>query len=232
VDPNLVQIVVELAREFPGGAMLRSSSNCEDLPGFPSAGLYHSEAVTKIANAKVEGAIRKVWASTYGERAVLERAEVGLNEAYVGMAIPVMPLIQRPKASGVAVTANPWRPDLGGCFINIQLGTNAVTAACGGALPEQVVLHMWERRAMSLQYISGSSLLKTGQYIIDAELGEILRANFHVVHEHFMQRLSIEWLRAGANAVNIEFFVMEDNGLVIVQARPTQVQERPGKRLS
>ncbi|MDE3125174.1 MAG: hypothetical protein KGK14_06645, partial [Bacteroidota bacterium] len=56
---------------YADGAIFRSSTNCEDLPGFPSAGLYISEPLTDLSPKQIETAILKVWASVYLEKAYL-----------------------------------------------------------------------------------------------------------------------------------------------------------------
>ena len=79
--------------------------------GFPSAGLYLSEKVETSSHdsaddwLKIENAVLRVWASTYLDKAFLERRDFGINENDVCMAILVMPLLSSCiKANGVAVT--------------------------------------------------------------------------------------------------------------------------------
>jgi hypothetical protein len=55
------------------GVILRSSSNCEDLPRCPSAGIYHSELVDEFDWSAIERGILRVWASVFTRKAVAAR---------------------------------------------------------------------------------------------------------------------------------------------------------------
>jgi hypothetical protein len=209
------------------GIIFRSSTNCEDLPGFPSAGLYDSEAVLKMEWPDMDLAIRKVWASTFGDRAILERRSFGLQEMSVGMAILVMPLLRSSvKANGVGLTINPYRFDLGGAFVNVQVGTTAVTSSCGGAVPEQVLFVRDDPAAMAMQYISSSSLLESGEYIVTQPIGAAVHIMLKILHAQFDQSYNLNSKSSRDNALDVEFFILNTNEIVVVQARPIEYQIR------
>jgi hypothetical protein len=114
----------------------------------------------------------------------------------------------------VAVTANPLRRDLGGVYINVQVGTVAVTDACQGERPEQVLLYRDNLQTLSFQYLASSSLLGPGEFIIDQELGGRLNSLLQDLHTRF---------REGANAIDSEFFILKNREIVILQVRPVDM---------
>lgn len=69
VDPELVLSVIDKIRQHGMTSVIfRSSTNTEDLPGFNGAGLYESVPLIGESSqdpAKVEAAIKKVWASVW-----------------------------------------------------------------------------------------------------------------------------------------------------------------------
>ena len=215
------------------GVIFRSSTNCEDLPGFPSAGLYVSEKVHMQSGAEnvddyedeFEFAILKVWASVFFDKAYLERREFGIDESKVAMAILVMPLLSLcVKANGVAVTTNPYRADLGGHFINVQAGTSAVTDACGGATPEQLVFIHDGFKELTMEYLSSSSIVPKGERIINAENAPKLNNVLTGIHRGFK---SIHTPESMTNAADVEFLLLQNDEIVILQARPVRMQLRP-----
>jgi hypothetical protein len=58
------------------------------------------------------------------------RRSLEIDEKEVGMCVLVMPLIKNCVSANAALTMNPIRPDLGGLFVTVQVGTTAVTDAC------------------------------------------------------------------------------------------------------
>jgi hypothetical protein len=207
------------------GVIFRSSTNCEDLPGFPSAGLYVSEPVTDPGKAQFEKAILKVWASVFLEKAYLERREFGITEKEVSMAILVMPLLRScVKANGVAVTTNPFRVDLGGNYLNVQLGSVAVTDSCNGKTPEQVMFIRDGFRDLTIEYIASSNLLPPGEHIITTELATPLNRLLGSIGNGFRVFHTPESM---TNAADVEFLILKNNEIVILQARPVKIQHRP-----
>lgn len=270
------------------GVIFRSSTNCEDLPGFPSAGLYVSEKVKMsskessslaeedendqkskhfknalgeeeddlnelngkannshmnaeeddeeadfsddddqrgILAKKFEKAILTVWASTFLEKAYLERREFGIDESKVAMAILVMPLFSKNvKANGVAVTTNPYRADLGGNYLNVQNGVTAVTDACDGAAPEQVIFIHDGFKDLTIEYLSSSSLVPKGEHIITTDIARKLNGVLSGIHRGFKTMHTVD---SKTNAADVEFLILHNNDIVILQARPVKVQHRP-----
>lgn len=207
------------------GVILRSSTNCEDLPGFPSAGLYESHPVTDFSIGKISQGILKVWASTFLSKAYLERREFGINERLVSMAVLVMPLLRSSvKMNGVAVTTNPFRIDLGGCYLNVQQGTLAVTDACQGHTPEQIMFIRDGFKELTMEYLSSSSLCPKGQHLMTPSLATDLNRILMGIHNGFRQ---FHTPVSKTNAADVEFFILQNDDIVILQARPVRVQHRP-----
>ena len=132
-------------------AIVRSSTNTEDLPGFNGAGLYDSVLVQVasptlwtdpavglpiIANAAAE-----VWASVWSDRAALEREAFGIDHSEVGMAVLIQPWLdgRTVLANGVALSDQGARSST---VINSLPGsTERVTGPSAGVMAEQLMLH-------------------------------------------------------------------------------------------
>jgi hypothetical protein len=152
----------------------------------------------------------------------MARREFGILEREVGMAVLVMPLLKNcVLANGVLVTNNPYRPDLGGLLINCQVGTVAVTAGCGGAIAEQVLVYYDEIDENGIEVISGSSLLPKGEFLLTEERVRSLQS---------VVLWKLDDLKKELGTLDVEFFILRNNEIVIVQARPVRMQLRKEKR--
>jgi hypothetical protein len=141
------------------------------------------------------------------------------------MAVLVMPLLGNcVLANGVGVTMNPYRPDMGGVLLNVQAGTLAVTDACGGATPEQLVITNDNSENESIQRIAQSSVMPPGTFLITKKMaGKLKKCLLDI-------ELSIGQVLCGeVNAIDAEFFILKTEEIVVVQARLAAVQERPTK---
>ncbi len=132
----------KLIADYPGQTMrFRSSTNAEDLDGFPCAGCYDSHtgdpgdwetdtaacATDGNNNCSVLQAIRKTWATVWKLRTYEEREYHSIDHTAVGMALLVHHNFALEEANGVAVTANPFDPSglVPGLYINVQWGGGA-----------------------------------------------------------------------------------------------------------
>jgi hypothetical protein len=209
------------------GVIFRSSTNCEDLPGFPSAGLYESvpvEAKGPLKGESIEKAVLQVWASVFLSKAYLERREFSVSEKDVAMAVLVMPLLKSAvQMNGVAVTINPFRVDLGGCYLNVQKGTIAVTDACQGNAPEQIMFIRDGFKELTMEYLASSNLMPKGQHLITPLIADPLNRVLMGIHAGFRAFHTSESM---TNAADVEFLILLNNEIVILQARPVKVQVR------
>lgn len=199
----------------PGVVRLRSSTNAEDLPGFNGAGLYRSaKVVDPSSEAEVEAALRRVWSSVWLPGAFEERELYHIDHRAVGMAILVQESIEDIKASGVAITANPFNQGQPGYFINAQAPEGSVTGARGDEVPEQILYYTFEG-GRGVERVSRSSRSKDRDLLSAAEVEE-LAGHLSIVHTSMGGSVT----GLGARAADVEFLVAKTGRVIIVQARP------------
>lgn len=208
-----------------GGAIFRSSTNVEDLPGFNGAGLYLSESVKKadLTNReKVAETIKRVWASVWTVRGFMERSEFGLNQSQVRMAILVMPFLDKTHvvANGVAITGNPFRSTFNAHYINSQVAGTAVTDNCAGTTSEQILVYDDDQPTPEI--LATSSLSKGQPILYSDEIVNVLFPIFKTLHRKF----AIKKKEVGTgHAVDIEFLILNNDNrhLIILQCRPCTI---------
>ena len=222
VDPRLVRAVVRRIRAMPAGRVfLRSSTNAEDLPGFNGAGIYESIVVARDApDARVADALREVWASVWAPTAFEERAWFRLDPTRVAMAVLVQPAADPAVVNGVAVTVNPFDLRDPAILIDAQAPGASITAARGGDVPEQFLVH---RRGDALvpELLSRCSRTDGAPLLREDEVLR-LAALLARIHDAFVPR----WQGRG-DGVDVEYFVVgPERRFVIVQARPYRAPRR------
>lgn len=230
LDKVMDQLITALAEPTSafaqsGGAIFRSSTNVEDLPGFNGAGLYLSEAVKKedLTNReRVAETIKRVWASVWTVRGFMERSEFGLNQSHVRMAILVMPYLDKSRviANGVAITGNPFRNTFPAHYINAQVAGTAVTDNCAGTTPEQILVY--DDDAPTPETLATSSLTNGQPILHSTEIVNILFPTFKKLHRKFAIRQKED---GTGHAVDIEFLILnnESRDLVLLQCRPCTI---------
>jgi len=217
VEPSLLAAIDGKLRALgtTGRFILRSSTNAEDLAGFNGAGLYESIAVPPSpTQAQIADALRFVWASVWLQRAYEEREWYRIDHRAVAMGVLVQPFVEQAVATGVAITGNPFKPGSGrSAFINVQVAGTTVTGAVGNELPEQYLI-----------------LAPLDQYVIDQLSRSSLTQGRSILAEPQVMALTEQLMRihdvllpehaGSANAMDVEFVLVEDGRFVIVQARP------------
>lgn len=208
-----------------GGAIFRSSTNVEDLPGFNGAGLYLSEPVKKedLRNReKVAETIKRVWASVWTVRGFMERREFGLNQSHVRMGILVMPFLDKSRviANGVAITGNPFRNTFNAHYINSQVAGTAVTDNCAGTTSEQILVY--DDDAPTPEILATSSLTGGAPILHNDEIVNTLFPIFKKLHKKFARRK--KEIGTG-HAVDIEFLILNNptRDLILLQCRPCTI---------
>ncbi len=210
-----------LLKLFVPGVFVRSSTNCEDLPGFAAAGLY--ETVANVQDISCfEHAIKRVWASLWSDRAVIERSRFAIDEKLVSAAILLQKSLNA-TSSGVLVTKDIFDPtefmEVFTINASFGLGINVVD---GLLLPEQL-LYNYDNKGIKVLSRAASPeiivLSETGgtksvpapslPYILSDDQVTKLGKAARILKRKFKTELDIEWL-----------FVNEE--LYILQARPFQ----------
>jgi hypothetical protein len=217
---SFLDAVQQVGRDhFPGKRIrLRSSTNCEDLPGFNGAGLYLSKGVDPgESNAKLEQKILEIFASLWTPTAFAERAYYGIDHSKAMMAILINEAYSAEYANGVVLTI----PDKSGyaIAINTQWGDSAVTNPASGQVPEAILFKSSKSDAFTIESRSSIHDIFV-QNNLDALLLELKRVTLKI-HEALTATYPHD--AKTAYGVDIEFkIVMEPHQfkLYIKQARP------------
>lgn len=193
--------------------ILRSSSNCEDLPGFNGAGLADS---VRLAAGDLADRLLEVWASLWTDRAHLERSAFGIARGAAAMAVLVQPVVPH-AAHVVAVTADGVRPGAIDAYLLNLLPAGALVTDAAGAVAEQ--LYLLDDQPACAEVLT----LAVGQ---DASL---LPDRLLDETRDVLKRVD-RWVRAGSGAAgaDVELLLLDaprdvpqhDVPLVLLQARP------------
>jgi phosphoenolpyruvate synthase/pyruvate phosphate dikinase len=135
VDAALTELT---AGDAGVGVFVRSSTNCEDLPGFSGAGLYDTVPNVKGTDATIT-AIKQVWASVWNLGAYEDRTLYGIDHGLVFGGVLVEVGING-TAAGVLVTQHPTDPtDDKNYTINAKSGLG-LAVVDGRAVPESLIV--------------------------------------------------------------------------------------------
>jgi pyruvate,water dikinase len=129
-DEFQTALKAKLDKDYPGGAMrFRSSTNAEDLDGFPCAGCYdsHTGDPAEFGGDQMAAclqAIRKTWATVWNKRTYDERQIHRMNHEGVAMGLLVHTYFPDEEANGVAITNNIFDStgNAPGFYVNVQYG--------------------------------------------------------------------------------------------------------------
>jgi pyruvate,water dikinase len=165
----------------------RSSTNAEDLPEFNGAGLYDSE--TGILNDKeksFEKAIKKVWSSTWSERAYYERKYFGIDQQSISMGVLVHRSFPDEEANGVVVTQNIYR-STGGITVNVQKGEASVVMPKNGEVTEIFTAYQYHQAPwvgkLIIDYVSFSPLNNFKPIMSETEIMNLFNAIIQIKQE-------------------------------------------------
>lgn len=219
----------KLDADYPGLKMrFRTSTNSEDLEGFPCAGCYESHSGDPADWADVLDAIRETWSSAWLFRTFEERAYYGVEHTSVGMALLVHPNFADEEANGVAVTNNPF--DVLGVdpafYVNVQFGGDVEVVHPVAGISSDSFLYYFNEPNQPIVYISHSSLVPGGDTVLSAaqvyQLGQALDA----IHKRFSPAYGPAAGNNGWYAMDVEFKFDDEAApgqtpsLYIKQARP------------
>jgi hypothetical protein len=230
VDADLqAKLKVKLAAEYSGLTMrFRTSTNSEDLDGFPCAGCYESHTGDPADWPNVLDAIRKAYSSAWLFRTFEERSYYSVDHKSVGMALLVHHNFPDEEANGVAITANPF--DASGLdpafYINVQQGGEAEVVHPPDGVQSDTLLCYFSEPNQPLTYLSHSSLIPSGTTVLTAAQIHKLGVALNAIHNRFSAAYGSAAGVTGWYAMDVEF-KFDDEGapgtvpsLYVKQARP------------
>jgi hypothetical protein len=233
----------KLMADYPNLTMrFRTSTNAEDLDGFPCAGCYDSHTGDPAnwgvdvetcntdgnKNCSVLQAVRKTWATVWKLRTFEEREYHSIDHTAVGMALLVHHNFVAEEANGVAVTANPFDPSglVPGFYINVQWGGDAEVVDPPPGIRSDAFIYQYTYPGQPIIFISHSNLVPAMTTVLDSaqtyELGKAL----DLIHRRFSYAFGPLAGNNGWYAMDVEFkfddedFPGETPKLIVKQARP------------
>jgi hypothetical protein len=230
VDQAFQDLLEEkLETDYPGLSMrFRTSTNSEDLDGFPCAGCYESQTGNPVSWETVLDAVRGAWSSIWLFRTFEERHYYGIDHNSVGMALLVHHNFPAEEANGVATTNNPF--DLTGIepafYVNVQYGGEAEVVHPPPGTTSDSFLYYFDNPNQPIKFIAHSNLVPEGETVLTVsqthELGVALKA----IHERFSPAYGPKSGNKEWYGMDVEF-KFDDMGqadgkphLFIKQARP------------
>ncbi|HEX2876181.1 MAG TPA: PEP/pyruvate-binding domain-containing protein [Polyangiaceae bacterium] len=219
----------KIAKDYPGLSMrFRTSTNSEDLDGFPCAGCYESQTGNPADWDTVLDAVRGAWSSIWLFRTFEERSYYRIDHHSVGMALLVHHNFPAEEANGVAVTNNPG--DQSGLepafYVNVQAGGDAEVVHPPPGVSCDSFLYYFENPNQPITFIAHSNLVPEGETVLTNKQTHELGVALQAIHARFSAAYGP---KAGVNGwygMDVEFKfddMDQDDGLphlFIKQARP------------
>lgn len=165
-----------------GKLRFRSSSNSEDLSGFPCAGCYESHSGSVADINSLLTTVREVYADAWSFRTFEIRSFYGVEHKSVGMAVIVARNFPDEEANGVAVTANPFVTGAldPAFYVNVQKGGDVEVVAPPPGVTSDQLVYYFDQPNQPVAYIAHSSLIAKGTTVLTTtqlhELGVALSA--------------------------------------------------------
>jgi hypothetical protein len=179
----------KLEADFPGQTMrFRSSTNAEDLDGFPCAGCYDSfTGDPALWDTDLLDAIRGAWAGIWYFRTFEERTYHSIDHKSVAMALLVHHNFPSEEANGVAVTANPFDTSglEPGFYINVQVGGDAEVVHPPPGITSDAFIYHYDFPGQPVVYISHSNLVQDGENVLTTSQIHELGVALSAIHTHF-----------------------------------------------
>jgi pyruvate, water dikinase len=185
----------KLDADFPGKSMrFRSSTNAEDLDGFPCAGCYDSHTGDPKERAYMGDqlaacldAIRKTWATVFSFRTYEERELRSIDHTGVAMALLVHTNFPEEEANGVAVTNNIF--DLSdsspGFYVNVQKGGTFEVVHPPPGVTSDSFLYQFGFQGMPIIYYTHSNVVGPGETVLSERQIYDLGKALNVIHQRF-----------------------------------------------
>ncbi|HVV86564.1 MAG TPA: PEP/pyruvate-binding domain-containing protein [Kofleriaceae bacterium] len=228
LDANFMSLLAAKAATFPVAKLrFRSSSNSEDLDGFPCAGCYNSYSGATSDLQDMALAIRKVYADVWTFRTFEERTYYRVDHRSVGMALLVHENFEAEEANGVAVTANPF--DESGLdpalYINVQAGGDVEVVAPPPGTTSDQILYYFDQPNQPITYLTHSNIIDAGTTVLTTRQINSLGAAMKTIHARFSPAYGPASGNDGWYAMDIEFKFDDEATpgtptLYVKQARP------------
>ncbi|HVW27827.1 MAG TPA: PEP/pyruvate-binding domain-containing protein [Polyangiaceae bacterium] len=233
VSPDLQSAVMtKLANEYPNHVIrFRTSTNSEDLQGFPCAGCYDSQKGDPSKGPDdVMNAIKYTYSTIWKFRTFEERAYYSVDHKSVGMALLVHDNFpdDYEKANGVAITNNPF--DESGLepafYINAQYGSKVeVVAPVPGTTSDQI-LYFFDDPNQPMTYLGHSNIITAGSTVLSRTQIHALGVALDAIHKRFSPAYGPASGNTGFYAMDCEFKFSNEADpsapatLFVKQARP------------
>jgi hypothetical protein len=223
------KLKAKLAADYPGKKIrFRTSTNSEDLEGFPCAGCYESHTGNPEKWESVLDAIRLAYASTWLFRTFEERSYYGVDHKTVVMALLVHEFFADEEANGVAITANIF--DKKGVdpayYINVQYGGDAEVVHPPKGVTSDQILYYYGSPNQPTSYLAHSNLIPVGTTVLTKYQLYTLGRALSAIHDRFSAAYGPAFGNNGWYAMDVEFKFDNDEApaelakLYIKQARP------------
>ncbi|HWM59874.1 MAG TPA: PEP/pyruvate-binding domain-containing protein [Pseudonocardia sp.] len=189
---------------------VRSSATAEDLPAASFAGQQDTFLNVVGADAVLD-AVRRCWASLWTDRAVSYRAEVGIDQHDVRLAVVVQRMVDA-ELAGVLFTADPVTgrrtrtvidaaPGLGEAVVSGAVNPDHVVVEGDGTVAEYRVgdraTAIRPRAGGGTEHVAGTT---AGRSLTDARIGELVALGRRV-QARFGAPQDIEWAIDGTGAL-------------------------------
>lgn len=219
----------KLASDYPGLTIrFRTSTNSEDLDGFPCAGCYESQTGDPSNWESVLNAVRGAWSSIWLFRTFEERSYYGIDHHSVGMALLVHHNFPAEEANGVAVTNNPF--DVEGIepafYVNVQWGGQAEVVHPPAGVTSDSFLYFFSNPNQPVTFLAHSNLVPDGETVLTSSQTHELGVALDAIHTRFSAAYGPRSGNKDWYAMDVEFkFDDMDQAdgkphLFIKQARP------------
>lgn len=230
VRQPLVDAILAKAATAPyAGKKLRfrTSTNSEDLEGFPCAGCYESHTADPTNVPDVLDAIRETYASAWSFRTFEERNFYGIDQFSVGMALLIHTNYPAEEANGVAVTSNPF--DAAGLdpafYVNVQSGGDAEVVAPPPGVTSDQFLYYFSQPNQPITFLAHSNLIAPNTTVLTTTQTYQLGRALDAIHKRFSAAYGPAAGNLGWYAMDVEFKFDDDATpgnatLFVKQARP------------
>jgi hypothetical protein len=233
VSPDLqAALLAKLEKEYPNHVIrFRTSTNSEDLDGFPCAGCYDSAKGDPAKGVEdVLNAIKFTYSTVWKFRTFEERAYYSVDHQSVGMALLVHNNFpdDYEKANGVAITANPF--DESGLepafYINTQYGGKVEVVAPAAGTTSDQILYFFDNPNQPITYLAHSNIISAGSTVLSRAQIHSLGVALDAIHARFSPAYGPASGNKGFYAMDCEFKFSNEADptlpatLFVKQARP------------